>query len=143
MLLAAALVPLRPAFALPSCDTMTLRGLANDPSFAVTITTATSMTTPVAFCDVKGDITTEVPSANTVEFELGLPEAFNGRLLFLGGGGFNGYIPAGVVDAGVSEGYATAYTDSGHESPFFVGNSNALLVALSALDGSWAFWSRV
>jgi hypothetical protein len=134
MTLVAALGQPRPVFALPSCDPGTLQGLANGTSFTVKITSATLMSVPVAFCDVTGDITTEVPTANTVEFELGLPASFNERLLFRGGGGFNGYIPAGVVDGGVSVGFATAYTDSGHESVFA---SDPSLASLSALDGSW------
>ena len=141
MTVALAVAPCLPASALtiPGCTQTDLQDLANNISaFAVTITSATPTYVPsttIAFCDVTGDITTEVPTANTVEFELGLPAAsFNGRLLFLGGGGFNGYIPAGVVDGGVSVGFATAYTDSGHESVFA---SDPSLAGLSALDGSW------
>ena len=140
MTLALLFAPCLPASAqtIPGCMQTDLQDLANNISaFAVTITSATPTYVPsttIAFCDVTGDITTEDPGPNTVEFELGLPASFNKRFLFLGGGGFNGYIPAGVVDDGVSAGFATAYTDSGHESVFA---SNASLVALSALDGSW------
>jgi Tannase and feruloyl esterase len=138
MTLALALAPCLPASALtiPGCTQTDLQNLANNiTSFAVTITSATPMDVPsttIAFCDVRGNITTEDPGPNTVEFELGLPVLDNGRFLFLGG--FNGYIPAGVVDGGVSVGFATAYTDSGHESVFA---SVPSLVGLSALDGSW------
>ena len=140
MTLALLFAPCLPASAqtIPGCMQTDLQDLANNISaFAVTITSATPTYVPsttIAFCDVTGDITTEDPGPNTVEFELGLPASFNKRFLFLGGGGFNGYIPAGVVDDGVSAGFATAYTDSGHESVFA---SNASLVGLSALDGSW------
>jgi feruloyl esterase len=136
--LIAALALPRPGLATPpaSCNSTNLQGLADKiTSFAVTISSASPSLTPVSFCDVKGEITTEVPTPNTVEFELGLPAIYNGRLLFLGGGGFNGYIPAGVVDGGVSAQFATAYTDSGHESSFA---SIAGEEGLSALDGSWA-----
>ena len=132
----AGLTPTRPVFATAAvCNAANLQTLADKiTSFAVTINSATPAATPVPFCDVKGDITTEVPTPNTVEFELGLPATYNGRLLFLGGGGFNGYIPAGVVDGGVRAQFATAYTDSGHESSFA---SLAGEEGLSALDGSW------
>jgi feruloyl esterase len=130
----------RPVFATPPvCDQHNLQLLADEiTSFAVTITSATPTSIPVTFCDVTGNITTEVPASNTVEFELGLPASFNGRLLFLGGGGFNGYIPAGVVDGGVSAEFATAYTDSGHES-FFASIPGE--EGFSALDGSWGLLS--
>lgn len=118
-----------------SCTQTELQSLASNTSYTVTITSATAETTPVSFCDVTGNITTENPGPNTVMFELGLPDNFNGRFLFLGGGGFNGYIPTGVVDAGVTAGFATAYTDSGHESMFA---SNPSLAGFSALDGTWA-----
>jgi feruloyl esterase len=138
MALALAFAPCLPASAVTSCTQTDLQHLANNiTSFGVSITSATPMDVPsttIAFCDVRGNITTEVPTANTVEFELGLPASFNGRLLFRGGGGFNGYIPAGVVDGGVSVGFATAYTDSGHESVFA---SDPSLAGLSSLDGSW------
>ena len=132
----AGLTPTRPVFATAAvCNAANLQTLADKiTSFAVTINSATPAATPVPFCDVKGDITTDVPTPNTVEFELGLPATYNGRLLFLGGGGFNGYIPAGVVDGGVRAQFATAYTDSGHESSFA---SLAGEEGLSALDGSW------
>jgi len=125
----------RPVFATPLCNSANLQTIADRiSSFAVTIISATPTPTPVSFCDVKGDITTEVSTPNTVEFELGLPVTYNGRLLFLGGGGFNGYIPTGVVDGGVSAQFETAYTDSGHESSFASINGEQ---GLSALDGSW------
>ncbi|MGH7935349.1 MAG: tannase/feruloyl esterase family alpha/beta hydrolase, partial [Candidatus Binataceae bacterium] len=140
LLLALAFAPYPPASAqtISDCTQSNLQNVAGNTSFVVTITSATPRFVPsttLAFCDVTGDITTDNPGPNTVEFELGLPVVSNGRFLFLGGGGFNGYIPQNVVDAGVAEEFATAYTDSGHES-FFA--SNPTFAGFSALDGSWA-----
>jgi Tannase and feruloyl esterase len=132
-----ALAPCAPARAqtIPNCTETNLQSLANSLAYPVTITAATPEYVPsttIAFCDVTGDITT--PGTNTIEFELGLPVLFNTNFLFIGGGGFNGYIPTGVVDPGVEAGFATAYTDSGHESVF----ASTPYAGLSALDGSWA-----
>jgi feruloyl esterase len=135
MTVALAFAPCLPASA--DCTLTDLQALAAKTSFTVRITSATPTDVPsttIAFCDVRGNITTNDPGPNTVEFELGLPVLANGRFLFLGGGGFNGYIPAGVVDAGVSAGFATAYTDSGHES-FFASIPGE--EGFSALDASW------
>jgi feruloyl esterase len=139
MMLALAFAPCLPASAqtIPGCTLTDLQALAGKTSYTVTITSATPADVPsttIAFCDVRGNITTEDPGPNTVEFELGLPVLDNGRFLFLGGGGFNGYIPAGEVDDGVSVGFATAYTDSGHES-FFASIPGE--EGFSSLDGSW------
>lgn len=121
------------------CTQTDLQNLTGDLPYPVTITAATPEYVPsttIAFCDVTGDITT--PGPNTVEFELGLPALFNRNFLFIGGGGFNGYIPTGVVDPGVAAGFATAYTDSGHESFFTQSPYPPTYAGLSSLDGSWA-----
>ena len=80
--LALLFAPCLPASAqtIPGCMQTDLQDLANNISaFAVTITSATPTYVPsttIAFCDVTGDITTEDPGPNTVEFELGLPASF-------------------------------------------------------------------
>jgi len=85
MTLALALAPCLPASALtiPGCTQTDLQDLANNiTSFAVTISSATPMDVPsttIAFCDVRGNITTEDPGPNTVEFELGLPVLDHGQ----------------------------------------------------------------
>jgi len=139
MMLALAFAPCLAASAqtIPGCTLTDLQALAGKTSYTVTITSATPADVPsttIAFCDVRGNITTEDPGPNTVKFELGLPVLENGRFLFVGGGGFNGYIPVGAVDDGVSVGFATAYTDSGHES-FFASIPGE--EGFSTLDGSW------
>jgi hypothetical protein len=103
-----------------------------------TIVSAIAQSEPVAYCDVLGYVTTNRPGPNQVNFELGLPAAWNGRLLFVGNGMFAGSLafPSVVFDvltpfpvsAEVSAGFATVITDTGHQgtgdSPLF--------------DGSWA-----
>ncbi|CAD5282577.1 Tannase/feruloyl esterase family alpha/beta hydrolase [Alteromonas sp. 38] len=57
-----------------------------------------------------------------IGFGLSLPDDWNGKFLFQGGGGLNGFIrePLGALAAGdtpaVFRGYAVATTDSGHQS---------------------------
>ena len=64
------------------------------------------------FCRVQGRISTEI------NFELYLPQEWNGRFLMSGGGAFVGAIHNGFRGE-VNNGYATAGTDTGHSgSPF-------------------------
>jgi Tannase and feruloyl esterase len=103
-----------------------------------TIVAATWQSDPVSYCDVRGYVTTNNPGPNQVNFELGLPRAWNGRFLFIGNGGFAGSFDFGAVlldllhpfplQDEVSAGFATAITDTGHQ-----GSGD-----LPFLDGSWA-----
>jgi feruloyl esterase len=71
------------------------------------------------FCQVDGHAAS---TGNTVNFRLGLPEGWNGKFLFLGVGGLGGTLAA--LDPGLSRGYATATTDTGHRAsePDWAGN---------------------
>jgi hypothetical protein len=60
------------------------------------------------FCRVMGRISAEI------NFELLLPQQFNGRFIMGGGGGFVGTIQNAMRDH-VGVGYATAGTDTGHK----------------------------
>ena len=51
-----------------------------------------------------------------IRFELLLPDAWNGRFVMGGGGGFVGTVQNGARDS-VNHGYATVGTDTGHEGP--------------------------
>jgi len=64
------------------------------------------------FCRVMGTISTEI------NFELLLPQQWNGRFLMGGGGGFVGSIQNELRDR-VNDGYATAGTDTGHKGQAF------------------------
>lgn len=78
------------------------------------------------FCQVLGYVTTpglKGEPDNKVNFEVDLPTAgWNGKLYFAGGSGFIG---GRSNKQPMSKGYATAYTDTGHE-------------AASAVDATWA-----
>jgi len=82
-------------------------------------------------CDVVGYVTTLHPGPNQVNFELTLPAKSNGRFLFIGNGGLAGGLGFPEVFPDFEDltsltkaGFATAFTDTGHQGSF--------------LDGSWA-----
>ena len=62
-----------------------------------------------AYLQVQGVI------GGNIRFELLLPEAWNGRFVMGGGGGFVGSVQNAARDS-VNHGYATVGTDTGHES---------------------------
>jgi pimeloyl-ACP methyl ester carboxylesterase len=73
-----------------------------------------------ALCKIVGHI---APSLN---FELHLPDQWNGKLTYVGGGGYNGAIPplGGMSLSALNMGYAVVSSDSGHQA--------------SGVDASWA-----
>jgi len=74
-------------------------------------------------CEVTGVISPVDASAPPIRFQVNLPDEWNGRVLQLGGGGFNGVLvtglalpPDGRIDrpSPLMRGFVTAGTDSGH-----------------------------
>src|SRR5580700_9231692 len=61
-------------------------------------------------CDVRGTIWPEA------KFALKLPTAWNKRFQMVGNGGTAGVLSIAAVDTGVSKGYATVSTDTGHDA---------------------------
>ncbi len=80
---------------------------------AVNLTAAVVAASGVAptYCKVNGTIP---PSLN---FEVRLPDKWNGKLYYEGGGGFDGSIPPidGLPTTALNKGYAVAASDSGHQ----------------------------
>ena len=81
-----------------------------------------------SYCRVDGVIDERVGSDGkpyAIGFAVALPEKWNGRFLFQGGGGLNGTVqlPAGAGAAGdtpaLARGYAVVSTDSGHKGVVF------------------------
>jgi feruloyl esterase len=68
------------------------------------------------YCKVMG--TSRPTSDSDIRFEVAIPEgeAWNGRYLQVGNGGFAGSIPSSTIAMGLRAGYATAGTDDGHQS---------------------------
>jgi feruloyl esterase len=69
-----------------------------------------------SYCRVLG--TARPTSDSDIRFEVAIPEgeAWNGRYLQVGNGGFAGAIPEQSILIGVAQGYAAAGTDDGHEA---------------------------
>ncbi|MCB1340697.1 MAG: tannase/feruloyl esterase family alpha/beta hydrolase [Pseudooceanicola sp.] len=79
----------------------------------------------VAHCLVTGAIHPHDPKAPDITFRIALPADWNGKVLMMGGGGFNGSVPnvTGNVPAGPADqptplgrGYAVFGSDSGHQA---------------------------
>jgi feruloyl esterase len=78
-----------------------------------------------ARCELLGRIEAVNTSSPPVIFQLNLPEAWNGRAVQYGGGGFNGVLITGLAQLRenapeephpLSRGFATFGTDSGHQN---------------------------
>ena len=104
-----------PLYAQPVCNSASLSQLPD-----VTITSANQESVPTPHCKVSGVIGPEI------HFELLLPEKWNGKFVFGGGGGFVGSVVnvAASLYSAVQSGYATVGTDTGHQA--------------HSLDASWA-----
>src|SRR5215469_2515371 len=81
-----------------------------------------------AFCRVAATLR---PSADSeIEMEVWLPENWNGKFQFVGGGGWAGVISYPAMAAALQEGYATASTDTGHKggtANFAIGHPEKLV----------------
>jgi feruloyl esterase len=71
-----------------------------------------------AFCRVAA--TLKPTSDSSIDMEVWLPETWNGKFEFVGGGGWAGVISYPALATALQEGYATASTDTGHKG----GNAN-------------------
>ena len=72
------------------------------------------------FCRVTATLMPSIESDIKIEVWLPVGAAWNGRFQAVGNGGWTGSIPYGAMAAAVTDGYATAGTDTGH-----VGNTAA------------------
>ena len=104
-----------PVHAKPACSPESLPELPD-----VTITSVSQETQFAPHCKIAGVIGPEI------HFELLLPEKWNGKFVFGGGGGFAGSVvnAAQGFYGALQMGYATVGTDTGHQA--------------NSLDASWA-----
>ncbi len=79
-----------------------------------------------AFCEVRGSIDARTGADGAryaIDFDLRLPQNWNGKFLFQGGGGLDGIVQPAIGLAGsggppaLVRGYAVVSTDSGHQGP--------------------------
>lgn len=103
-----------------------------------------------AYCRVEGILDERVGVDDVVygiRFALGLPDDWNGRFLFQGGGGLNGSVgnPVGGVAAGrvsaLARGFAVVSTDTGHQGSVF--DSGFMADQQAALDFFFAANARL
>ncbi|MBJ7483489.1 tannase/feruloyl esterase family alpha/beta hydrolase [Brevundimonas sp.] len=90
-----------------ACDALSGREIGG--STLVTTLVAATEAAPT-YCKVSGTI------APKLNFEIRLPQSWNGKLYYGGGGGYNGVMPELVV-APLVQGYAQVVSDSGHQDP--------------------------
>ena len=75
----------------------------------VAATDVAATATLAAYCKVSGTI------APKLNFEMRLPDAWNRKLYYGGGGGYNGAIPPASTPPALNAGYAQVSSDSGHQ----------------------------
>jgi feruloyl esterase len=107
-----------PAWA--DCNVASLTSL-NVPNMTIASATIVSAAAPnPAYCDVKGSVATSGEGAEpgSANFEVLLPQNWNGKFIFNGVGGLAGVLNSSANPADQSQflakGYATAITDTGH-----------------------------
>ena len=107
-----------PAWA--ECNTDALNAL-KIPGMTVTSTAIVSAAAPnPAYCDVRGAVATsgENVEPGSANFEIKLPQNWNGKFIFNGVGGLAGSLTSSANPADQSvflvKGYATSITDTGH-----------------------------
>lgn len=89
------------------------------------------------FCRIRG--TSRPARDSDIRFELWVPagRAWNGKFAQLGNGGFAGSLPYGSMLRGLSQGYAVAGTDDGHQSAEMTDASWALDHPEKIKDFGW------
>ena len=104
-----ALFPSGAGSAQAACNSFLSRAFEGATITQATLTPQTD-TTPET-CTVRGEMPPELA------FEVKLPSRWNQRVLFIGGGGFDGAIYPSAYSPGVAEsGYATIATNHGHDA---------------------------
>jgi hypothetical protein len=93
-----------------TCTLPAVQRLAPAGTTIVAVQAVAATAAVPAFCQVNGFVATP---GNTVNFSLGLPVAWNRRLLMIGNGGFAGSITD--ITPGIQLAYATVSTDTGHQ----------------------------
>jgi len=88
-----------------ACDRLDGKTIGGAELSAATVAASGPLPT---YCKVNGMI------APALNFEMRLPDEWNGKLYYGGGGGYNGSIPP-VPAAALDQGYAAVASDSGHQ----------------------------
>lgn len=108
---AAAVAPLDAAATMADCTVAALQAKAPAGTTITAAVVVEAAGNVPQHCRVDGHAASP---GNEVNFRLGLPTAWNGKYYFVGVGGLGGSI--GNLNAGLARGYASASTDTGHQS---------------------------
>jgi hypothetical protein len=92
-----------------ACATLSGKTIGGAPLTTAVIPASATVPT---YCKVNGTL------APALNFEIRLPDSWNSKLYYAGGGGYDGSIPKVAVPA-LSQGYAQVASDSGHQSDEF------------------------
>lgn len=96
------------------------------PTSGAEITSATSVAASgpdPSYCEVQGRVLPVDPAAQPIRFQVNLPDAWNGKALHFGGGGFDGKVRTGTDNVPhawpgsstpLQRGYTTFGSDGGH-----------------------------
>jgi hypothetical protein len=96
----------------PGCDAVALQKVVSGGTTVVSAKSLTTASTHTAYCRVDGTIATSGPAgADTINFQVSLPDHFNGRYLFLGIGGAAGAV-TDPDEQQLADGWAQASTDA-------------------------------
>lgn len=109
-------VALTPVPAIASCDLQFLSSLGVPNTV---FTTATPQSAPIVHCEVIGKINPRTGvdgKSYAIGFHLRLPDNWNERFYFQGGGGTDGSIGDALGGGAVAKGYAVVSTDAGHDN---------------------------
>ncbi len=117
----------RPAAAAGTCDAAFFDGLglpdvtftSPTPAYAIRNPGVRPLTSPVNHCEVIGyiDPRTGIDGKSyAIGFHLRLPDAWNGRFYFQGGGGTDGSLGDATGGGALAAGYAVVSTDAGHDN---------------------------
>lgn len=124
-----AIVLAGPAAAATKCAGLSKLSLPSTTITAAESVPAGSFTPPAAaavevaaMCRVSGTI--KPSSDSNIQFEVWMPESWNGKLQGIGNGGYAGAIGYSALAVAVRHGYAAASTDTGHQA--------------SGTDATWA-----
>src|SRR5690242_4727262 len=116
------------ARAQPDCSSLTKLPM---PGVVITKTDHVPAAALPAHCRIDGEIDRRTGAGGksyAIGFALALPDQWNGRFLFQGGGGLNGNVaaPVGAQASGdmpaLARGFAVVATDSGHRGAVFDGS---------------------
>ncbi len=114
-----------------TCASLKAKGLFADTTIlsAAMVTGDPAKNTP-SYCEVKGEVSPNAKSHIGVVFRL--PDNWNGRVLGLGGGGWQGDTNLRTAQPGLNRGYATLQTNGGHDP------KTGPDAFAAAFDSSWA-----